>query len=171
MAMTDEQAVKLAGMLLHTNPYMARASQSEKREQIQLDAALIMATMGTAPLAWAEAEMARIVRQGEIPAVRDLAAGWRNEARHRLANAPAGRAPAAVEDDAAAYREWERARRHAILSGADADRAQAYANQVLGVAPDRPAITAGQVAEAKASFMAARAVLARGPQTVDGENR
>lgn len=167
----EAEAVAVATLMVGANPYLRAKAHAEKAAEIDMTTTLLLETLGTAPMTWVREHVTRIIRAGQIPEVAPLAAAWQAEARHRLANAPAGRAPAAVEDDAAAYREWERARRHAILAGADADRAQAYANQMLGVAPDRPAITAGEVAEAKASFVAARAALTRGPQTVDVENR
>lgn len=122
------EAVQLQTELQLADRYARARSVDEQRAL----AAQTADVLKDAPLDWAIGQVREGIRAGNTPTLQDLAVAWRAEARRRVEAVEIPQAPAEIEDDPARWREWEIARRAAIMAGAPQRRAIEAANRSVG---------------------------------------
>lgn len=133
-----------------------RYARTRSAEEMRALATQTADVLKDAPLDWAIAQVREGIRAGNTPTLQDLAVAWRAEARRRVEAVEVPQAPAEIEDDPVRWREWERARRAAIMAGAPQRHAIEAANRSVGYRGPSRQITAGTTAaqDAKAQVLA-----------------
>jgi len=131
----EEAAAFLAG-LDAINPY------AKKDTPLGAVAALLAQAIPAAPMTWAnEFAIEHIKSTGQVPAVADLISGWAAESM-RLVETSGEVDPPIETRDPAVWVMWERARRAALVSGANNAESHAAADAAIGVDRSRRTITA-----------------------------
>lgn len=128
--MNIPEAVKLHMAMVAFDPY----AKSRTPEEIAVLAEQIALTLPTTPLDWALEFVRQVNREGSVATLQGLATAWGAEAKRRVDAVPVPAAPEEIEADPEKWRAWEKARRMALIQGANANQALAYANRQLGAA-------------------------------------
>lgn len=139
--MNIPEATKLYTAMSLLNPY----AKARTDEEIVAMAEQIASLLPNTPLAWAMEFVQGAMRNGQIPSVTDIAAAWGPEARRRVEAVPVPPAPAEIEDDPEAWRAWEKARRAALVQGANQQQAINFATrQIAATGVVRGHLTSGR---------------------------
>ena len=137
--MNTQEALALLDVLDSVNPYAKRRGRDELARAANTVADLLPDT----PVTWAVGWCREVLRRGDVPAIPDIADAWHTEAQRRITAVPVPRAPEEVENDPARWRAWERARRRALMLGANDEQSQTSAARAVGAPPPRALIGGG----------------------------